>query len=96
MKRRHIFLAAAILGAFASRKFELPGACGFVGGSMALSVFLYLRLQEVMLGKGSTDLPHPDYPESWVWVIPLAWLIVSLLIAGLATPRISDGGNDRP
>ena len=89
-------LPALVLGAYASRKFELPGACGFVGGSMALCVFLFLRLQQVMLGKGSTDLPHPDYPDSWVWMIPLAWLVAAIFVALLAMPRIDDGGNDRP
>jgi hypothetical protein len=89
-------LPATLLGVIASRKFELPGACGFVGGSMALSVFLYLRLQQVMLGKSSADLPRPDYPASWVWAIPLGWLVVSILVAVLTVPRIDPGGNDRP
>jgi len=86
---------ATVLGIVAARKFELPGACGYVGGAMALSVFLYLRLQQVMLGKSSTDLPRPDYPESWVWAVPLGWLIFSVLVAVLAIPRIDVGGNDR-
>lgn len=85
-------LPAAILGVFAARKFNLPGACGFVGGSMAMSVFLYLRLQQVMAGNASTDLPHPDYPESWGWMIPLGWLLLSIVLAVVALPRSPDGG----
>jgi hypothetical protein len=83
-------LPAAILGVVAARKFNLPGACGFVGGSMAMSVFLYLRLQQVMLAKGSTDLPHPDFPDSWGWAIPLGWLVLSVFLAVIALPRSTD------
>jgi hypothetical protein len=84
------FIPSAILGLVATRKFNLPGACGFVGGSMATCVFLYLRLQQVMLGKGSSDLPQPDFPSSFVWMLPLAWLAISVLVAVGAMPKSQD------
>jgi hypothetical protein len=84
------FAPAAALGVLATRRFNLPGACGFIGGSMATCVFLYLRLQQIMLGKGSPDFPQPDFPDSFVWMLPMAWLAVSVLIVVWAMPKTQD------
>jgi hypothetical protein len=80
-------IPAGVAGAMASRKWGLAAAAGFLGGSMATGVFLFLRLQQAHIIKDATQAPQPDYPESWVWIIPLAWTLVCLLLGLAATRR---------
>jgi hypothetical protein len=78
---------AAIVGLLATRRFGLPGACGFFAGSMATAIFFILRLQQVfLLGQTRDDL-LPAYPMALVYVIALAWLVGSALLALIAMPR---------
>ncbi len=78
---------AAVLGAFAARKFGLAGACGFVGGAMTTGVFLFLRLQQVFLSAKIDQAPTPNYPESMVTLIPLGWVLTSIFLAILLVPK---------
>ena len=75
-----------LFGIIATRKFGLPGACGYVGGSMSIVVFIYLRLKMILSMVGSQTLPQAEYPDSWVWLIPLIWLALSLIIAVISYP----------
>lgn len=80
-------LPATLFGIFCSRKFDQAGASGFFGGAMATGVFIYLRLQQTMLGKHSVDLPMPEYPEGFGWAVPLAWVLLAAAVAWVARPR---------
>lgn len=80
-------LPATILGIVATRKTGLPGACGFVGGAMAIGIFLFLRLEQLMLGYYRNDLPQPEYPKSWMWLVPVAWLVAALIVAIIFMPK---------
>ncbi len=88
------FTPSAILGAFATRRAGLAGACGFLGGSMAVGIFLLLRLKQLQLGRSSRDFPVPEYPESWVWMIPVGWVLVAIATALFLLPKhtFSDDG----
>lgn len=81
------FLPACVLGAFAARRSGLPGACGFLGGTMAFAVFLHLRLEQFLAARGSRDLPQPEYPDSFQWVVPLLALAAAALVAAAALPK---------
>ncbi len=78
---------AAIFGSTITRKTGLPGACGFLGGAMAIGIFLFLRLQQVMLARQIKDLPQPEYPASWTWIVPLAWLLICLGLIAFFMPK---------
>lgn len=80
-------IPATILGGIATRKTGLPGACGFVGGAMAMAIFLFLRLEQLMLGYSRNDIPQPEYPRSWVWLVPLVWLVAAVLVAIVLLPK---------
>jgi hypothetical protein len=80
-------LPAWALGVFAARRSGLPGACGFVGGTMAFAVFLHLRLQQFLAARGSRDLPQPEYPDSFQWAVPLLALAVAVLVAAVSLPK---------
>ncbi|MBX7132922.1 MAG: hypothetical protein K1X67_09630 [Fimbriimonadaceae bacterium] len=80
-------LPASIFGGVATRKTGLPGACGFVGGAMAMAIFLFLRLEQLMLGYSRNDIPQPEYPRSWVWLVPLIWLVAAILVALVLLPK---------
>lgn len=81
------FLPSALFGIFCARRFGLAGGMGFIGGALTTCVFTFLRLQSTSSQRFNRDLPQPDFPESWVWMIPLAWFIVALILAALTIPR---------
>ncbi len=82
-------LPATVFGIVASRRFELAGASGFFGGSMAAAVFMFLRLQQTLLGKYTKDLPTPEYPDSIGLIIPIAWFVWAAMIAFVSCRRQS-------
>lgn len=88
------FVPFAGLGIYSTRKAALPGACGFLGGALATAVFLSLRLQQVMLGLKLRDLPQPEYPPSFVWLVPVAWLLLTLCIIAIFLQK--GGLSDEP
>ena len=77
---------AAILGIFSARKFGLAGACGFVGGAMATGIFLYLRIEQTFISALARQAPKPDYPQILMYLIPLGWLIVSIVLSLIFVP----------
>jgi hypothetical protein len=78
-----------VLGIIATRKLALPGACGYIGGSMSVCVFIFIRLKQIISMVGSPELPQAQYPESWVTLIPLLWLVVAILTVIIFLPRNS-------
>ncbi len=78
---------ATVLGAVATRRWGLAGACGFVGNALAFDVFLYLRFQEIALGAEARRIPIPDYPMSLGLLAPLAWLLFVLLVSLALLPK---------
>lgn len=80
-------LPAATLGVIACRRFGLAGGSGFVGGSLTTGIFLYLRLQQVIALKGDRRMPQPEFPDQWVWLLPLAWILASLILTLLVMPK---------
>jgi hypothetical protein len=89
-------IPASILGVVAIRKTGLAGACGFVGGAMATAIFLFLRLEQLMLGYSVREIPRPEYPRSWMWIVPTAWVIAAILLAVIFLPRreLHDEGSE--
>lgn len=71
---------ATVMGAVTTRIYGLPAAAGFLAGSVCSGVFLYLRIQQVMAFVGVPDAPQPDYPASWGWMIPVAWVLLTLIV----------------
>ncbi len=84
-------LPASVFGALCIRRFRLAGASGFFGGGMASAVFMYLRLEQTMLGRLSVDLPAPEYPERWAWLLPIVWFLWTGLLGVLLLPRDHEG-----
>lgn len=80
-------LPSLIMGGFVTRRFGLPGATGFLGGSMASGVFFYLRIKQVLLYRGVPQAPQPEYPDSFCWLVPIAWIIVTLITIFLLIRR---------
>jgi len=85
---------ALVLTAFSTRRFGLPGACGGLGVAMATGVFLYLRMDQIMLGFTVRDLPRPDYPSTWAWIVPSAYVVATVAVGLLLLPR--DTFSDEP
>lgn len=78
---------AAVFGIVVSRRFGLPGACGFVGGALVSAVFLYLRLGQVLLTRYGDPSEQPDYPVAWGWLMPMAWVVACSGLALLSMRR---------
>jgi len=80
-------LVACILGAIASRKLGLAGACGFLAGAMSVTVFLSLRLDQSFLSAAAGQTKEPQYPSFFRFFVPIFWLVLSLTIAVLFTKK---------
>jgi len=80
-------LPAAIAGAIGSRWGGLPGACGHIAGSMAIGVFLYLRLDQFDAVRGVPDFPQPEFPHSWVYLAPTILVLLNSAIAIFFVPK---------
>jgi len=68
------------LGGFASRKYELPGSCGYLAGAFVTTVFIHLRLQQLVAGRGDVNYVQPEFPDSWMWFVPGAWLAIAIAV----------------
>ena len=68
-------LPALLAGAVATRKWGLPAAGGFISGALAGAIFLLLRLKQIVLMEGTKDLPQPEFPANWQYLIPAVWML---------------------
>lgn len=82
-------LPALVLGVVLVRIRGLEAATALAGGGLAAGVFAYLHLGNLSLGRfaDTSDLPPPDYPTLWVWLLPLAWCFAIDSVIFLALPR---------
>ena len=86
---------ALVLGALAVRRLGLSGATGLMGGAAAGAIFIYLRMEQVMLGyAGISTLPMPEIPPFWSWLLPLIWVLVCLAAVLLLYPKNGQGTVD--
>lgn len=80
-------IPACILGLIFTRRFGAAGFGGFLGGLLTSGVFLHLRLRQVMLSEWMKDAPQPDYPMSFIWIIPTVFVIGNILLALLVVKK---------
>ncbi len=89
-------LPALIVGSIAAYRFKLAGASGFAGGSLAAAVFIFLRMDTNLLRNFVNDVAKPDYPDNWKYLVPLAWVVLSLVISVLFAAGDKDFDHDAP
>ena len=87
-------LPATILGIYATRKFGLGGACGFIGGALCTGVFLFLRIQHSFVSALAQQAPRPGYPEAFQYLVPGAYILACLFLAILVLPKDEFGPSD--
>ncbi len=63
------------------RKGGLAAGCGGLGGSLSTAVFLYLRLQQPFISWRLQQIDKPEYPEAFIWLVPLAIPMLSIVLA---------------
>jgi hypothetical protein len=85
-------IPSLVIGIVAARQGGLAGACGFVSGALITSVFFFLRLQQVFITAGAQTGPTPNYSAATMYLLPLGWFLLSVLVAALVMPRIRDSG----
>ena len=68
---------------------ELARILAWAAIPLPLVLFIYLQLSNLMLGKigDVEDLPPPEYPEFWAWVLPLIWCLIAVVIVLVLLPR---------
>lgn len=71
--------AAFALGAYATWRIGIAGAAGFVGGALAVSIFLFLRFEQVFVESAANRIPPPDYPQWIQWFVPPLVVLWSLV-----------------
>jgi len=80
-------IPSTIFGLIVMRKTGLAGGCGFLAGAMTQGVFLFLRMEQLLLGHSVVDLPRPELPLSWGWIVPTVWAVSALLLVVLFVPK---------
>jgi hypothetical protein len=80
-------IPALAAGGYGSRRFGLAAACGFIGGSMALTVFMLLISQRLTLAIFFASGDRHYYAPNLVYLIPVLWLVLAALMAYLFTPK---------
>ncbi len=66
--------------AITTRKAGLAAACGGLGGALAISVFMFLRLQQPFIAWRAQQTDKPEYPEGFITLIPVAVPIIAIII----------------
>jgi hypothetical protein len=79
---------AVVFGGIVAYRFGLAGSSGMIGGAMTAAIFMYLKLAQTAIGKDVVDLPAPEYPVRWAWMLPLVFLLVAATV-GLFSSSIS-------
>lgn len=87
---------ATVFGAYVTRRFGVAAAGGFLGGALSTAIFLNLRLKQVLIFEGVDEQPQPEFPASWQYFVPLAWLLLVLVTIGLCLRKeeFADVEND--
>ena len=88
-------IPAALVGGYAVWRWGLAAAGGFVSGSLATAIFLMLRLKQVLLTEGIKDLPQAEFPESWQYLVPGAWMLVVLAVSALLIRKEEFGPGEK-
>ena len=78
---------SALLAGIMTRRSGLAGACGFVGGAICGSVFLYLRLSHLFLSSRLQQSPTPEFPEAVTFMIPTGLVVLFLIEAVILLPK---------
>lgn len=79
-----------VLGAISSWKFELAGSAGFVGGMLALAIFLYLRFEQVFLEAEARRITIPEYPQWIQWFLPAMVVALSITLSAIILSFVKD------
>ena len=80
-------IPAAVFGSYMARRFGLAAACGYIGGAMALCVFMFLISQRLTLAIFLASGDRHFYSPVVVYLIPVVWLVLSLGLAYVCTPK---------
>lgn len=91
-------IPAFVVGAIASRKVGIAGAGGFVGGILAVAIFLYLRFEQAFAAGLARQSPEPEYPKAVQWIGPTGLLLAAVVIVLFFVDRKTIGTetDDRP
>lgn len=74
---------SALFGLIFSRLGGLAGAFGTLGGYLCGAAYWFLTIQQTLV-KTLAKEGHPtEYPDSTVWLVPLAWLGIGIVVSFL-------------
>ena len=82
-------IPALLLGVWFARRVGAVGAMGLIASSLAAAVFLFLRIGQVAMSAQAQQTPPLEYPESFRWLVPVAWILVSCFVAAAVPGRES-------
>lgn len=80
-------IPAAALGAYTSKRFGLAAACGFIGGAMAIAVFMHLIANRTMLALFAESGNRSAPPFILVYLIPVFWTLAAVGLAYAFVPK---------
>lgn len=72
---------SGIFSWIASRKFGMAPAFGCIAGAAAFAVFLFLRLKQMELAFQLPQFEDPEYPLSFMFLVPSVVLLALTLIS---------------
>ncbi len=81
---------AYLVGGIITWKFGLPGAAGHIGGMLAASIFLYLRLEQVFLEAMAQRTTPPEFPQWLQWGLPVMNISITIVLVSTILSLTND------
>lgn len=76
-------LISGILGLVLARVGALAGSCGSFGGFLCGAAYWFMHLQQMVPKSLATTGVPTEYPDSTVFLVPLAWTLIGAIVSFL-------------
>ncbi len=85
------FVPTTVFGIVSSRRFAVPGACGWVAAALTTAIFLLVRIQNLFTAGDSRQFPMPVFSRDLIWIVPIGYVLTVITLSLIVLPRHATG-----